>query len=1038
MINTSKFFIIIILVALTNIAYSSDIVQVVTDGLEDLRRMQSAGLDLIPQAPNGLVQVVVYDASDYRKLDSLGLNYYISLRNAEDYFARRLRESGARRDLMGGFRTYSEIVQALNRFHEDYSDIVSEPFSIGNSIENRPLWMVRVSDNPDEDEDEPEALYTGLIHCREPITAEILLAFIDTLARGYGRNEYLTYLVDERQLYFLPCHNPDGYVYNEQNNPNGGGMWRKNRRNNGDGSYGVDLNRNFGYQWGFDDVGSSGSTRDETYRGRAAFSEPETDAVRDFVNQHRISTSLYFHSYSNLCFYPFAYNYLRPADQSALNAIARRMTALNRYWIGTPWEVIYLVNGSSDDWLYAANEHNPVFSFTIEVGTTNDNFWPPVNRIQPLVQENILPCLVIAEFADQPQRALRPNPPFNLNANGIENEVYIRWENEDDRFNPAQFYQVRAQIPTQPFFDDCEQENPRWVRVNFNLSQADAHSGRSSYRAAINQIIATMELSEEIPLPDTIYAWININLRSNYGHGLACEVSDDGFSWQPLSGLNTRNLIMNNQNLGPVMTGNSNGWQNVWWRTGNRAGDMMRLRFRHYQFGNRSNTEFCYIDDIGPLPNYSYQEIVGETEELEFVDRLRGFDVQYCVQAVDAEGDRSFWTSPVRLNLQEPDFRIRLNAGWTLISAPIVPQSPQVSRIFAFLAQRNLLFILKDGLGRVYCPPWNFDHLGEWNPLSGYYIRLTDSTEVNFYGELIEASTPIPLPISWNLVAYLPTEPMSPEEAFASVVENLILAKDGFGRFWLVNEDFNNMGDLSVGNGYHLKIYPPDTLIYPIGEQRQLVSVSNPSRYVFPDGFVPPSPDNASVLLKFNRTLPLGCAVVVYDDDGLISGIAKVSEDGNRVGIAVWGEVENNGAGLKDGEIYKAVLCASETLEIPLSLTLLKGEAVYHKDGISVFSASVDDELLPFSSKLVRAYPNPFNHRITFIVNTIGLAAVEIKIYDAAGRLVWVRNFQDLPNEDLRVSWDAEFQPAGVYLLQVVLQGEEGVRYAREKLLLLR
>jgi murein tripeptide amidase MpaA len=64
------------------------------------------------------------------------------------------------------------------------------------------------------------------------------------LLENYGTNDEVTYLVNNHQLYFVPCINPDGYVYNQTTNPNGGGMWRKNRRNNGGGVYGVDLNQN--------------------------------------------------------------------------------------------------------------------------------------------------------------------------------------------------------------------------------------------------------------------------------------------------------------------------------------------------------------------------------------------------------------------------------------------------------------------------------------------------------------------------------------------------------------------------------------------------------------------------------------------------------------------------------------------------------------------------------------------------------------------------------------------------------------------------
>jgi hypothetical protein len=80
--------------------------------------------------------------------------------------------------------------------------------------------------------------------------------------------------------------NPDGYVYNETIAPNGGGMHRKNRRDTGcgDGTQrGIDLNRNYGYEWGADNSGSSPNPCSSTFRGDSAFSEPETQAVRDFI-----------------------------------------------------------------------------------------------------------------------------------------------------------------------------------------------------------------------------------------------------------------------------------------------------------------------------------------------------------------------------------------------------------------------------------------------------------------------------------------------------------------------------------------------------------------------------------------------------------------------------------------------------------------------------------------------------------------------------------------------------------------------------------
>src|SRR5690606_8892087 len=125
--------------------------------------------------------------------------------------------------------------------------------------------------------------YYGAIHAREVITPEVLIYIMRYLTNNYGIDPQVTYLVDNRELFFSTVVNPDGYYYDEVIEPDGGGLWRKNRRNNGDGSYGIDLNRNFGYQWGYDDEGSSPDGSDETYRGASAFSEPETQRLRDFM-----------------------------------------------------------------------------------------------------------------------------------------------------------------------------------------------------------------------------------------------------------------------------------------------------------------------------------------------------------------------------------------------------------------------------------------------------------------------------------------------------------------------------------------------------------------------------------------------------------------------------------------------------------------------------------------------------------------------------------------------------------------------------------
>lgn len=317
-----------------------------------------------------------------------------------DDLERRMREtygiSGFGFGSMGGFYTYQEVIRQLDTMALLYPDLISVRDSIGASIEGRAIWAVKISDNPAIHEGEPEVLYTGLHHAREPEGMMAVIYFMYYLLENYGTDPEVTYLVNERQMYFVPVVNPDGYVRNQTTNPNGGGNWRKNRRLNAGGSYGVDLNRNYGYMWGYDNIGSSNNPSSDTYRGTAAFSEPEIQAMRDFCLGHAFKLALNFHSYGNLLIYPWGYiaSFLTP-DSSTFIDYTTDMTQFNQYVHGTGDETVgYVTNGDSDDWMYGEQIIKAkILSMTPEVGSS---FWPPMNQIFPIADENLYPNLFLA------------------------------------------------------------------------------------------------------------------------------------------------------------------------------------------------------------------------------------------------------------------------------------------------------------------------------------------------------------------------------------------------------------------------------------------------------------------------------------------------------------------------------------------------------------------------------------------------------------------------------------------------------------------
>ncbi len=293
-----------------------------------------------------------------------------------------------------------EAVLRMDSLHIQYPQIVSEKISIGTSIEGRDIWAFKVSDNPDTNESEPEVLYTGLTHAREPIGMMNQFYFVQYLCENYGSDEESTFLVDQREMWFIPILNPDGYQWNVDYYQTYGspGYNRKNRRDTGCGTgtaRGVDLNRNYEYDWGADDVGSSPDPCSSIYRGTAPFSEPETNNLKNFVLEHEFQNIIHYHAWGNDLIHSFGSGEYPPEpDYTMISEIGAWMTTENNYPVGTGTELLgYGVNGDAVDWSYGTLG---LLSYLPEVGLASDYFWPSENRIVPLCQEQLYQNKVFA------------------------------------------------------------------------------------------------------------------------------------------------------------------------------------------------------------------------------------------------------------------------------------------------------------------------------------------------------------------------------------------------------------------------------------------------------------------------------------------------------------------------------------------------------------------------------------------------------------------------------------------------------------------
>ena len=316
---------------------------------------------------------------------------------------------------MGGYLTFQEMVDELDSMALLYPNLITVKTNLGNSLEGRPIWMVKISDNPGTDESEPEAFYNSIHHAREPNALMQLIYYMWYLLENYGSDPMVTHLVNNREMYFVPMINPDGYVYNQTTDPMGGGMWRKNRRNNGAGSFGVDLNRNYGFSWGHDNFGSSPDPTSATYRGTAAFSEPETQVIKTFCENRDFKIAFNYHSYGDWVIYPWGYIPNRTPDSLRFIQFGEVLTRENNYIYGTGTETVgYTVNGDSDDWMYGEQTtKGKIMSMTPEVGEQFFGFWPPQSEIIRLADENLAANLHLACLAGECINCLpHPTPPI--------------------------------------------------------------------------------------------------------------------------------------------------------------------------------------------------------------------------------------------------------------------------------------------------------------------------------------------------------------------------------------------------------------------------------------------------------------------------------------------------------------------------------------------------------------------------------------------------------------------------------------------------
>ncbi len=323
--------------------------------------------------------------------------------------------------------SYKESLEFLYTMEKAHPDLI-EIIKIGTTYEGRDIVLAKISKNVETADSKPALLYTGSVHAREWIGHELALKFIDYVAKNQNVDPELEKSLTESTIYMVPCLNPDGYEYSRKHFS----FWRKNRRKNHDGTYGVDLNRNFSI--GFV---KQKDTSSNVYGGEEPFSEAETRAMKEFVDAHdNITIAFDYHSQGNVFFPAHKFMHEAELDGTDMNVLCANMNdefakvTGRKYGIHRGKPPAHLISGSGREYYYSKG----ILSIVVEVGTKNIPDY--MKSMSGSIHENI-PALKMAfgEVINYSSYAPRRVEEFTIESRDATSVKLIwKYEKRDDIF----------------------------------------------------------------------------------------------------------------------------------------------------------------------------------------------------------------------------------------------------------------------------------------------------------------------------------------------------------------------------------------------------------------------------------------------------------------------------------------------------------------------------------------------------------------------------------------------------------------------------
>ena len=383
---------------------NTSIVNAYIESPEEIEALRDCGVNSLACFDHHGHTPMLFEKEHFALAEKLGIEIEILEPDVNQYLANfeRLREQARQRGNGGwysDFKTWGEVNQKL------YDTVLNHPeistvFTVGFTHENRPIEGIRIT-APGDSSDRKQVLWNGCQHAREWAAVMVPMYILDSLVDGWYNDAEIQSLLGKTEIIIVPIVNPDGYEFTYASN--GDRFWRKNRRDNPGQCEGVDLNRNWEFAWNEGDSTSNNSCS-QVYVGPGAFSEPETQVMRDLIETlPNLEAHIDFHSYSQLILEPWGSSNDPPPQADIVQELSGNMSDAiasvhgETYVAGTGGDLLYLADGIFPDWTTSRGS----LSYTIELrpsGGGGGGFELPPDQILPTCEENFAAVMEMLRF----------------------------------------------------------------------------------------------------------------------------------------------------------------------------------------------------------------------------------------------------------------------------------------------------------------------------------------------------------------------------------------------------------------------------------------------------------------------------------------------------------------------------------------------------------------------------------------------------------------------------------------------------------------